>query len=139
MIPDRKHQINLQSQQIIDGLLLFLTFYGSFAIRTCITAFFGWERPISPFMEFHWMIPVIIPLGLIALCLDGFYNAPPQKTLIKSLLQLLLAALWICLLLGGCALLFHLRLPGRSVLLIFAALAVTSLIIRERITVLYRF
>ena len=139
MTPDRKQQINLQLQQIIDGLLLLLAFCGSFAIRHYSTAFFAWERPISPFTEFHWMIPVIVPLGLIALYVDGFYNAPPQKAFHKSLLQLLLATLWICLLLGGCALLFHLRLPGRSVLLIFAALAVTSLIIRERITVLYRF
>lgn len=139
VMSDRKQEINLQVQQITDGLLLLLSFCGSFAINHYVTVLFGWEHLMTPFTEFHWMIPVIIPFGLIALHLAGFYNVSPQKALQKSLLQMLQAALWICLLLGGCVIFFRLQVPGRSVLLIFAALAVTSLTIRERLTVLHRF
>jgi len=133
----RKQEINLQIQQIIDGLLLLLTYWGAFAIRYYGTEWFGWDRQIGPFTEFHWMIPVIIPFGLIALELQGFYNAPLQKTLQKSLRQMLQAAFWLGLLIGGCVIFFRLQVPSRSVLLIFAALAATALAIRERITILY--
>ena len=61
----RKQEINLQLQQIVDGLLLLFTFWGSFAFRYYGTEWFGWDRSIGPFTDFHWMIPVIIPFGLI--------------------------------------------------------------------------
>jgi len=133
----RKQEINLQLQQIIDGLLLLIAFWGAFAIRFYGTIWFGWDRPIGPFTEFHWMIPVIIPFGLIALELQGFYASPLQKTVRKSLRQMLQGAFWLCLLLGGCVIFFRLQVPSRSVLLIFAGLAATVLTLREQFTIFY--
>lgn len=133
----RKQEINLQMQQIVDGLLLLLTFWGSFAFRYYGKSWFGWDSSIGPFTEFHWMIPIIIPFGLIALELQGFYNAPLQKTIQKSLGQMVRAAFWLCLLIGGCVVFFRLQVPSRSVPLIFAVSAGSALLIRERITIMY--
>jgi exopolysaccharide biosynthesis polyprenyl glycosylphosphotransferase len=132
----RKQEINLQLQQIIDGLLLLLTFGGSFAFRYYGTKFFGWEVSIGPFTEFHWMIPVIIPVGLIALEMQGFYNSPYQKTLAKSLGQMARAALWLCVALALCVIFFKLRVPSRAVLLLFGISSTIALTIRERISIL---
>jgi exopolysaccharide biosynthesis polyprenyl glycosylphosphotransferase len=133
----RKQEINLQVQQIIDGLLLLVTFWGSFAFRYYGKDWFGWEVSIGPFTDFHWMIPVIIPFGLIALELQGFYTSPLQKTLQKSLTQMARAALWLGLLIGGCVIFFKLQVPSRAVLLLFVALSAVALLIREQITISY--
>src|SRR5580658_9404513 len=133
---DRKQEINLQLQQITDGVLLLLTFWGSFAFRYYGTQWFGWDIPIGPFTDFHWMIPVIIPVSLITLEMQGFYNSPHQKTLRKSLGQMARAAVWLYLVLALCVIFFKLHVPSRAVLLLFAVSAGIDLAIRERITIL---
>jgi FlaA1/EpsC-like NDP-sugar epimerase len=132
----RKQEINLQLQQIIDAFLLLVSFWTAYVIRYFGTKWFGWET-VGPFTEFHWMIPVIIPFGLIALELQGFYSTPQQKTVEKSLAQLLQASLWIALLIGYCVVLFELRVPNRAVPLIFGLIAPVALIAREQITILF--
>lgn len=133
----RKQEINLQLQQIIDGLLLLLTFWSAFALRYYGTEWFGWKREIGPFTEFRWMIFVIVPFGPFILELQGFYQHPLQKTVDKSLAQMLRAAFWICLLIAGCVIFFRLDVPSRAVLLIFAALGALVLLAREWVTVFY--
>lgn len=133
----RKQEINLQLQQIIDGLLLLFTFWGSFAFRYYGTEWFGWDRSIGPFTDFHWMIPVIIPFGLISLELQGFYNAPLQKTVKKSLGQMFRASIWLCLMIALCVIFFKLLVPSRAVVVIFAVSATCALLLRERITILH--
>src|ERR1700677_1766498 len=131
---DRKQEINLQVQQVMDGLLLLITFYGSFAFRFYGTQWFAWDRGIRPFTDFEWMIPVIIPVGLIALEMQGFYNTPYQKTLGKSLGQMARAVVWLGLVLALCVIFFRLEVPSRAVLLLFGLSAGIALSVRERIT-----
>jgi exopolysaccharide biosynthesis polyprenyl glycosylphosphotransferase len=69
--------------------------------------------------------------------MQGFYSYPLQKTLAKSLSQMLRSLFWLCLLLAGCVIFFRLDVPSRAVLLIFSALAAAALSIRERMTILY--
>jgi len=133
---DRKQEINLLLQQFLDGLLLMVTFWGSFAFRFYGKQWFGWDKSIEPFQYFVWMIPVIIPVGPIALEMQGFYNSPYQKTIGKSLGQMARAAIWLIVVLGLCVIFFRLSVPSRSVLLIFAVSAGAALSIRERITVM---
>lgn len=132
----RKQEINLQLQQIVDGILLLATFWGSFALRYYGTYWFGWDVSIAPFTEFHWMIPLIMPFGVIALEMQGFYNSPHQKTIQKSLGQMARAAFWFCLLVAGCVIFFKLQVPSRAVVILFAVSSTVVLLIRERITVL---
>ncbi|HWB60196.1 MAG TPA: sugar transferase [Chthoniobacteraceae bacterium] len=123
-------------QQFVDGLLLLLTFWGSFALRYYGKEWFGWDKPIGDFSNFVWMIPVIIPVGPIALEMQEFYSAPYQKTVGKSLGQMARAALWLIVVLGLCVIFFKLQVPSRAVVLIFIAFAAVALSIRERLTVI---
>lgn len=132
----RKQEINLQLQQIIDGLLLLVTFWSAFALRYYGTEWFGWKYEIGPLADFRWMIFVIVPFTPFILELQGFYQNPLQKSLKKSLMQMLRAAFWVCLLIAGCVIFFRLAVPSRAVLLIFAALAAIVLLTRVQIMVL---
>jgi exopolysaccharide biosynthesis polyprenyl glycosylphosphotransferase len=133
----RKQEINLQLRQIIDGVLLMITFWLAFALRYYGAEWLNIERPIKPFDAFRWMIFIIIPFGPIILEMQGFYSYPLQKTLDKSLRQMLRSMFWLCLLLAGCMIFFRLDVPSRAVLLIFAVLAAVALSIHEWITIIY--
>src|ERR1017187_9514815 len=98
----RKQEINLVLQQIVDALLLLLTFWGSYALRFYGKQWFGWDKPIGDFSNFVWMLPVIIFVGPIALELQEFYSSPYQKTAGKSLGQMARAAIWLVVVLGLC-------------------------------------
>ncbi len=104
---DRKQEINLLLQQFIDGLLLLLTFWASFAVRYYGKDWFGLGQADRDFPNFVWMIPVIIPVGPIALEMQGFYTSPYQKTVGKSLGQMARAALWLVVVLGLCVIFFQ--------------------------------
>ena len=90
----------------------------------------------AKFPEFEWMIPVILPVGLISLELQGFSNSPYHKTVGASVGQMARAAGWLYLVLALCVIFFKLQVPSRAVLLLFAVSAGVVLAIRERITIL---
>lgn len=123
-------------QQFLDGMLLLLTFWGSYALRYYGKEWFGWDKPIGDFSNFVWMIPVIIPVGPIALEMQGFYTSPYQKTVGKSLGQMARAAIWLVVVLGLCVIFFKLQVPSRAAVLMFAASAAVALTIRERLTII---
>jgi exopolysaccharide biosynthesis polyprenyl glycosylphosphotransferase len=133
----RKQEINLQFQQIIDGVLLLGAFWLAYSIRVILNAKVGLAYPIPPFAEFRWLLFLIMPFGPILLELQGFYTHPVQKNLWKSLQQMLRAALWLFLLVGACVVFLRLEVPSRSVAIIFMMLGGTFLLLRERITLFY--
>jgi len=132
----RKQELNLQVHQILDGVLLVLAFWGAHAIRFWSTNWFGIETPIAKFDEFRWLVFIIMPFGPIFLDLQGYYVHPLHKTSLRSFQQMLQAAFWLGLLIGGCVIFFRLEVPSRAVALIFAALAAIVLWARESITLL---
>ena len=97
----RRQELNLQFQQITDGLLMSVAFWLAHTLRF-IGAIF--DKPIGPFADFQWLLFVIMPLGPIILEMQGFYLHPGQKTLAKSLQQLARAAFWLGLLIAGLSL-----------------------------------
>ena len=131
----RKQEINLVLQQIVDGLLLLLTFWGSFALRYYGRAWFGWDRAIGPFTDFEWMIPVIIPVLPIALEMQGFYNSSHQNT-VKQIPLANGARRHLALSSSSPSASFSSRLlvPSRLVLIFFAVFSAIALLIRERLT-----
>jgi exopolysaccharide biosynthesis polyprenyl glycosylphosphotransferase len=130
----RKQELNLQFQQITDGLLLSVAFWLAHTIR--YTAVGVFEYPIAPFSDFQWLLFVIMPFGPIILELQGFYSHPAQKTLARSLHQIAQAAFWLGLLIAACAYFLQLEVPSRAVMPIFAVIGLCALLVRERITVL---
>lgn len=130
----RKQELNLQFHQIVDGALLVIAFWGAHALRFFSTSWFGFEQPIAKFDEFRWLLFIILPFGPILLELQGYYVHPLQKSLLRSLSQMLRATFWLGLLIGTCVIFFRLEVPSRAVALIFIVLAALLLVARERIT-----
>ncbi|HEX8311630.1 MAG TPA: sugar transferase, partial [Chthoniobacteraceae bacterium] len=132
----RKQELNLQFQQIIDGVLMVVCFWFAHALRFLGSGLPIIDRPIEPFSEFQWLLFVIMPFGPIMLELQGYYAHPLQKTLGKSLEQIARAAFWLGLLIAACGFFLKLNVPPRAVLPIFALLATGALLLRERFTII---
>lgn len=132
----RRQELHLQFQQIVDGLLLSIAFWFSYALRLAgsDSAFFG--APIGPFSDFQWLLFVIMPAGPILLELQGFYTHPLQKTLRRSLEQIARAALWLGALIAVCSYFLRLDVPSRAVMPIFAILATAALLLREKLALI---
>ena len=132
----RKQELNLQVQQIADGILLVLAFWFAHALRFWSTTWFGLDTPIAKFDEFRWLLFIIMPFGPIFLELQGYYVHPLHKTPLRSLRQMAQAAFWLGLLIGCCVIFFRLDVPSRAVALLFILLAGLFLAAREHITLL---
>ena len=130
----RKQELNLQTLQIADGILLVVSFWIAHSLR-----FFGadwslFNQPIGPFKEFQWLLFVIMPFGPISLELQGFYTNPLQKEGGKSFAQIARAFFWLGLLIAAAAYFFQLDVPSRAVMPLFIVISTAALLIRERLT-----
>ncbi len=133
---DRKEELNRQMQQIVDGLLMVVAFWGAHALRFVGNAWFPFDKQIAPFSEFQWLIFIIIPFGPIILDLQGFYSHLLHKSLPRSFGQLGRTAFWLGLVIAATSYFLKLDVPSRAVMPLFALIAVTALLTRERISVL---
>ncbi|MGC3992292.1 MAG: sugar transferase [Chthoniobacteraceae bacterium] len=131
----RRQELNLQFQQFVDGALLVVTFWVAYVVRYYGAAYLPLDQ-VPPFNEYRWVLFLLMPFGPIMLEMQGFYSHVLQKTFFKSFLQIAKAALWLCVLVALCSFFFKLEIP-RGAVLIYAALAVPALIIREKLSVLY--
>ena len=132
----RKQELNLQLHQITDGILLVFAFWAAHAVRFSATEWFGLDTPIAKFDEFRWLLFIIMPFGPILLEMHGYYAHPLQKTVWRSLHQMLQAAFWLGLLVGCCVIFFKLQVPSRLVALLFLLLAALTLTVREQFTLI---
>lgn len=133
----RRQELNLQFQEIIDGALLVVSFWIAYVIRHTGADTFFFDKPIPPFADFRWMLFIIMPFGPIFLELQGFYNHPLQKTIWRSLTQMARGAFWLGVLVAGCVVFFRLDVPSRAVVPLFGVIGAITLLIRERLTILY--
>lgn len=131
----RKQEFNLQLFQIMDALLLAVSFWAAYVLRQFGQYWFGLD-PLGSFSASQWMVFIIMPLGPILLELQGFYSNPLQKSLSTSISQMFGAALWIALLVSGCVIFFRLQVPSRAVLPLFGLLALLLLLLRERASII---
>src|SRR2546421_9847368 len=104
----RKQELNLQFQQVVDGILLVFAFWVAHTLRYFGTEWFNLEKPIAGFDKFRWVLFVLLPFGPIILEMQGYYDHLLQKTLRRSLGQILRGAGWLCLLIAGSVLAFRL-------------------------------
>lgn len=133
---DRKEELNRQMQQIIDGLLMVIAFWGAHAVRFIGNAWAASDKQIAPFTEFQWLLFVIMPFGPIILELQGFYSHLLHKSLPRSIGQVARTAFWLGLLIAATSYFLKLHVPSRAVMPIFAVLAAGALLTRERISII---
>ncbi len=132
----RKQEINQQLQQFIDAFLLLLAFWGGYALRVNGTDWFHID-PIPPFRDFLWLIVVIMPCGPLMLELQGFYEHPLQKQILRTLMQLGRALVGLALLSGLCVMFLKVALPSRSVLILFVIIGAGLLLAKDRLMLAY--
>ncbi len=130
----RKQELNLQTLQIADGLLLVVAFWVAHTLRYLGADWFIFDKPIGPFKEFQWLLVVIMPFGPISLELQGFYTNPLEKDAGRSLAQIARAFFWLGLLIALAAYFFRLDVPSRAVMPMFVVISTTMLLLRERLT-----
>ena len=132
----RKQEFNLQLYQILDALLLGFAFWWAYILRELGGVWLPLDQ-LGPFADNQWMLILIMPFGPILLELQGFYSHPLQKRISASFSQIASAAFWLALIVAGCGIFLRLQVPSRAVLPIFGLLALSLLILRERLTVAY--
>ena len=130
----RKQELNLQTLQIADGVLLVVAFWIAHSLRFFGADWMLFNQPIGPFKDFQWLLFVIMPFGPISLELQGFYTNPLQKEGGKSLVQIARAFFWLGLLIAVAAYFFRLDVPSRAVMPLFIVISISLLLVRERIT-----
>ncbi len=124
-------------QQVLDALLLALSLLAAHALRFYSTSWFNLAFGIDPFQNYQWLLVVIMPFGPILLDLQGFYEAPLNKTFRKSLVQIVWAMIYLSILVSGCVIFLRFPLASRSVALLFIIIGTIVLMVRERIIVSY--
>lgn len=133
----RKQEISLQLNQIIDAVILGAVFWlCHFVLARDILS--PPTKEIPDFTHFLWMLVVIIPFGPFLLELQGFYNYQLEKSVLKSLAQIVRAGLWLIVILVAAVIFLRLEIPSRSLLLIFFVAAPAALILKERLYVAHR-
>ena len=131
----RRQKLNLQFLQIVDAFLLVAAFWCAHWFRFHGTEFGLFKTEIQLFIEFQWLLLVLIPFGPICLHAQSFYEHPERKTVGRSLSQIGRAAIVLGLIIALSAYFFKLSVESRAVMPIFAALATTLLLVREWVTV----
>ncbi|HEV3410104.1 MAG TPA: sugar transferase [Chthoniobacterales bacterium] len=133
----RRQEINTQVQQIIDAFLLALTLFVTHYVRERSVEWFGVQKTIDPFSNYHWLIVVVMAFGPIVLELQGFYESPITKTKWKSFRQIVQGMVYLGIVVSVCVIFLRLPLANRSVPLIYIPVATAVLLIKERIIVHY--
>ena len=74
---------------------------------------------------------IVVPFVPLLLEMHGYYKHPSQKTVIKSLQQLLQASFWIALALGAFAIFAKFDIGARGFLPIYAGVGASLLLLKE--------
>ncbi|MEP6822739.1 MAG: sugar transferase [Chthoniobacterales bacterium] len=129
----RKQELNTQLQQIFDAGLLALSLFVAHQLRFFSTSWFGLQQTVDPFINYQWLLVVIMPFGPILLDLQGFYQSPLTKTKWKSFIQVVQAMVYLSILVSACVIFVRLPLANRSVPLLFIMVATVVLLVKERV------
>jgi exopolysaccharide biosynthesis polyprenyl glycosylphosphotransferase len=131
----RKQEINLQLNELADAAILGVTFWLCHWLRFEGILRLDTSPEIPEFKFFLWALAVILPFGPFLLELQGYYQYPLEKTVLKSLTQIARAGVWLTVLLAASSFLLKLELPSRSVILFFIIAAPIALVAKERLVV----
>jgi exopolysaccharide biosynthesis polyprenyl glycosylphosphotransferase len=128
----RKQEFNIKINELLDSLLLAIAGVASHSLRAAghNVPWLQWAK-IPPLSSFLWVMVIVVPFTPLILELHGYYKHPSQKSIIKSLQQLLQACIWIGLALGGLALFAKQDIGARGFLPIYAGIGASLLLLRE--------
>ena len=129
----RRQELNTQLHQLIDAFLLALSLWAAYALRYFGTFWFNLSKSVDAQSNYAWLLIPIMIFGPIFLELQGFYQSPLNKTLWKSMVQVIRAMIGVSIVVSGCVIFLRLPLANRTVPLLFIGIGTTVLLIKERI------
>ena len=134
----RKQEFNIKINELLDSFLLAIAGLISHALRDAGSRvpWLSWD-PIESVDRFIWVMAIVVPFTPVLLELHGYYKHPSQKTIIKSLQQMVKASLWIALALG-CLTIFsspnsQYKTVARGFLPIYAIVGALFLLAKEAV------
>ena len=133
----RRDEIHLQIQQLVDVAVLALAFWLSHQLRWRATVWLDLECSIAPFREFIWILAVILLFAPVVLESQGVYQNPVGKSPWKTLERIVRGMLWFGVIIAACVVSFRAASPSRGVLVGFAVLGTAGLWIRVALYRLY--
>lgn len=130
----RKHELTLQVNQIIDGLLLAATLYVCYALRAYNIVNIDIFPQSPPVEDYYWLFIIFPFFSPLILEMQGFYQYSLEKTLQRSLQQILYAGVWLGVIVAVCVVFLKLSIPSRSAFLLFLLVSPIVLLLREKIS-----
>jgi exopolysaccharide biosynthesis polyprenyl glycosylphosphotransferase len=131
----RKQELSTQVQQLIDSFLFAFSLLLAHTLRFYSTGWFKLPNTVDRFANYSWLLIVVMLFGPILLDLQGFYVSPIDKTKRKSLGQIFRAMIYLGLIVSVCVMFLRLPLVNRSLPILFGAVAIVTLLIKERVMV----
>lgn len=145
----RREQYSIQALQLIDALVVFVSFWLAVVLRDGLYSLIPLESllgrllklpkpPLEGISDISVLLYLVVPFTPLVLEGFGFYEGRYRKSLIRSLSQLLKALAVVTL--GVAVVGVALRFPdaARSVLLLGIVLSIVLLIVRQRVTATIR-
>src|SRR5437660_857508 len=132
MIP-RRQELNTQLHQLIDAFLLAFSLWAAYALRDYSTSWFNLSKSIDPQSNYAWLLIPIMIFGPVFLDIQGFYQSPLNKTLWKSMVQVIRAMIGLSIVVSACVIFLRMPLGNRTVPLLFIGIGTAALLIKERI------
>lgn len=145
----RREQYSIQALQLIDALVVFVSFWLAVVLRDGLYSLIPVDSllgrllklpkpPLEGISDISVLLYLVVPFTPLVLEGFGFYEGRYRKSLIRSLSQLLKALAVVTL--GVAVVGVVLRFPdaARSVLLLGIVLSIVLLIVRQRVTAAIR-
>jgi exopolysaccharide biosynthesis polyprenyl glycosylphosphotransferase len=129
----RRQELNTQLQVLIDAFLLALSLWAAYALRYYSTFWFNLRKTVDPQSNYAWLLIPIMAFGPILLDLQGFYQSPLNKTMWRSIVQIVRAMIGLSIIVSGCVIFLRLPLANRTVPLLFIVIATIVLLVKERL------
>jgi exopolysaccharide biosynthesis polyprenyl glycosylphosphotransferase len=145
----RRQEINTQLNQLVDVVLIAIAFWLShlltpvvhqFLAKTHLGKYAGiWIFPsIVPeraldIESYFWAMAVIVPFTTIILEIQGYYSHVLEKSLWRSLRQMIQAVLWIALILFTTVIFLKAQAPPRVFLVLLVFVGGSLLLARQQL------
>ncbi|MEZ5325406.1 MAG: sugar transferase [Verrucomicrobiales bacterium] len=145
----RRQEINTQLNQLVDVVLIAIAFWLSHLLTPVVHEFLAktplgenrgiWILPnfvparALDIESYFWAMAVIVPFTTIILEIQGYYSHVLEKSLWRSLRQMLQTVLWIALILGAAVIFLKAQAPPRVFLVLLALVGGTLLLARQEL------
>ena len=126
----RQQEFNLKLNQFFDCLVVGLSFWLGYWLRSAGSRWFHWAE-LPSFEVFYWQFVLVVPFTPLILERLRYYINPLQKSVAKSLRQLCQGLVIVVVMLLVIATFAKQNTASRAVLGLFPLVAIPLLLIRE--------